>query len=225
MIEHGFIRTAYEKVSADLSGKAKLLAVSKYQSVEKIKYLASLGQNDFGENYLQELEQKAQALPALKWHFIGSIQAKKLKAIVKYASTIQSVEKFDQLEKINRYAQALNKQVMVFLQINIDDDINKSGFSSNQIDAVVDCIRKSSNLKNIQLKGLMCLPAKNSSPDQSFMKMQQFYTTVNSILDESQKLDQLSMGMSRDYLKAIAFGSTMVRVGSSLFGKRAERIN
>jgi uncharacterized pyridoxal phosphate-containing UPF0001 family protein len=104
MIENEFIKKAYDEVLGNLPSKTKLLAVSKYQSIEKIKYLASLGQNDFGENYLQELEQKAKELPNLNWHFIGSIQSKKIKHIVKYVSTIQSVEKFEHIEKISKYA-------------------------------------------------------------------------------------------------------------------------
>ena len=124
MSDNDFIKQAYEKIQSNLSDKAKLLAVSKYQSIEKIKYLASLGQDNFGENYLQELEQKAIEMPELNWHFIGSIQSKKIKHIVKYANTIQSVEKFEHLEKINKYASQLSKQISVFLQINIDDDVN-----------------------------------------------------------------------------------------------------
>ncbi|MFT4693850.1 MAG: pyridoxal phosphate enzyme (YggS family) [Francisella sp.] len=222
MSDNDFIKQAYEKIQPNLSDKAKLLAVSKYQSIEKIKYLASLGQIDFGENYLQELEQKATEVPELNWHFIGSIQSKKIKAIVKYASTIQSVEKFEHIEKINEYASQISKQISVFLQINIDDDVNKSGFGSNQIDRVVDCVEKSSELESVNVIGLMCLPAKSSTPSKSFDKMQRFYAKINSMLYDAQKLKELSMGMSGDYLEAISYGSTMVRVGSSLFGERVK---
>ena len=221
MTDNEFIKKAYENLLGNLSGKTKLLAVSKYQSIEKIKYLASLGQDNFGENYLQELEQKAIEMPDLNWHFIGSIQSKKIKSIVKYANTIQSVEKFEHLEKINKYASQLSKQISVFLQINIDD-VNKSGFDSNQIDEVIECVEKSSSLESVNVIGLMCLPAKGSIPSQSFEKMQNFYTEVNSMLDDSQKLTVLSMGMSGDYLEAINYSSTMVRVGSSLFGERVK---
>ena len=126
------------------------------------------------------------------------------------------------IEKINEYASQISKQISVFLQINIDDDVNKSGFGSNQIDRVVDCVEKSSELESVNVIGLMCLPAKGSIPSQSFEKMQNFYTEVNSMLDDSQKLTVLSMGMSGDYLEAINYGSTMVRVGSSLFGERVK---
>ena len=221
MSDNDFIKQAYEKIQSNLSDKTKLLAVSKYQSIEKIKYLASLGQDNFGENYLQELEQKAIEMPDLNWHFIGSIQSKKIKSIVKYANTIQSVEKFEHIEKINKYASQLSKQISVFLQINIDD-VNKSGFDSNQIDEVIECVEKSSSLESVNVIGLMCLPAKGSIPSQSFEKMQNFYTEVNSMLDDSQKLTVLSMGMSGDYLEAINYGSTMVRVGSNLFGERVK---
>ncbi len=222
MSDDDFIKQAYEKIQSNLSDKTKLLAVSKYQSIEKIKYLASLGQDNFGENYLQELEQKATEMPELNWHFIGSIQSKKIKHIVKYANTIQSVEKFEHLEKINKYASQLSKQISVFLQINIDDDVNKSGFGSNQIDSVVDCVEKSSELESVNVIGLMCLPTKSSTTSKSFDKMQKFYAEVNLMLNGTQKLTELSMGMSGDYLEAINYSSTMVRVGSSLFGERVK---
>lgn len=222
MSDNDFIKQAYEKIQSNLSDKTKLLAVSKYQSIEKIKHLASLGQDNFGENYLQELEQKAIEMPELNWHFIGSIQSKKIKHIVKYANTIQSVEKFEHLEKINKYASQLSKQISVFLQINIDDDVNKSGFGSNQIDSVVDCVEKSSELESVNVIGLMCLPTKSSTTIKSFDKMQKFYAEVNLMLNGTQKLTELSMGMSGDYLEAINYGSTMVRVGSSLFGERVK---
>ncbi len=108
----------------------------------------------------------------------------------------------------------------MFLQINIDDDVNKSGFGSNQIDSVVDCVEKSNELESVNMIGLMCLPTKSSTPSKSFDKMQRLYVKVNSMLDDAQKLKELSMGMSGDYLEAINYGSTMVRVGSSLFGER-----
>ena len=222
MTDNEFIKKSYENLLGNLSGKTKLLAVSKYQSIEKIKYLASLGQVDFGENYLQELEKKAIEMPDLNWHFIGSVQSKKINSIVKYANTIQSVEKFEHLEKINKYANQLSKQISVFLQINIDDDVNKSGFGSNQIDSVVDCVEKSNELESVNVIGLMCLPTKSSTPSKSFDKMQRFYVKVNSMLDDAQKLKELSMGMSGDYLEAINYSSTIVRVGSSLFGERVK---
>ena len=222
MSDDDFIKQAYEKIQSNLSDKTKLLAVSKYQSIEKIKHLASLGQDNFGENYLQELEQKATEMPELNWHFIGSIQSKKIKHIVKYANTIQSVEKFEHLEKINKYASQLSKQISVFLQINIDDDVNKSGFGSNQIDSVVDCVEKSSELESVNVIGLMCLPTKSSTTSKSFDKMQKFYAEVNLMLNGTKKLTELSMGMSGDYLEAINYSSTMVRVGSSLFGERVK---
>ncbi len=219
-ISNEFIEKAYSEVMDNLSDRAELLAVSKYQSIDKIKHLASLGQKNFGENYLQELEPKAVEMPKLNWHFIGSIQSKKIKHIVKYVSTIQSVEKFEHLEKINKQASLLGKQISVFLQINIDDDPNKSGFDSNQLDSVVDCIKKSHELGSIKVIGLMCLPTKSTTPSKSFKKMHEFYVKVNSKLDDTQKLTKLSMGMSGDYIEAINYDSTMVRIGSSLFGER-----
>lgn len=220
MIDENFIRKAYEKIIRDIDNKASLLAVSKYQSIDKIKYLASLGQKDFGENYFQELEQKAQELPDLSWHFIGSLQSRKIKHIVKYVDSIQSVEKIEHLEKISKAAIQSGKVIDVFLQINIDDDLNKSGFKSTQLDNVVDCINQSKNLEGIKIVGLMCIPAKTNSPERSFGNMKSFFDEVNSKVSKKYQLEKLSMGMSSDYKLAIQYGSTTVRIGSSLFGQR-----
>lgn len=223
MIDKEFIKKSYNEIISNLEGKANLLAVSKYQPVEKIEYLASLGQKDFGENYFQELEQKAQQLPELNWHFIGSLQSRKIKHIVKYVDSIQSVEKVEHLEKISKAATQQNKSIDVFLQINIDDDPNKSGFRSAQLETVIECIQQAEELQGIRVVGLMCIPAKSQIPEKSFEKMKRFFDDVNSQLSSKQKLIKLSMGMSADYQLALQYGSTAVRVGSSLFGQRVNK--
>ena len=221
MIDKEFIQKSYTNIMQNIDSKARLLAVSKYQSIDKIMYLASLGQLDFGENYFQELEQKAQKLPGLRWHFIGSLQSRKIKHIVKYANSIQSVEKLEQLEKIDKAAKQLAKKIEVFLQINIDDNINKSGFESTQLEEVVQSVIKAKSFINLKVVGLMCIPSKSNSPEKSFAKMKHFFDTVNSRLNNDLKLLRLSMGMSADYILAIQYGSTDVRIGGSLFGARA----
>ncbi|API85917.1 YggS family pyridoxal phosphate-dependent enzyme [Francisella uliginis] len=220
MLNKEYIKQAYTTITKNIASHANLLAVSKYQSLEKIGYLADLGQKDFGENYFQELEQKAQQLPNLRWHFIGSLQSRKIKHIVKYVDSIQSVEKIEHLEKINKSASQLKKTVDVFLQINIDDDPNKSGFKSSQCNDVIDCIKRSESLTNIKVVGLMCIPAKSVLPQESFKRMKSFFDQVNTGLPQGLKLSRLSMGMSADYELAIQHGSTDVRIGSSLFGER-----
>ncbi|QEO57954.1 YggS family pyridoxal phosphate-dependent enzyme [Francisella marina] len=220
MIDKEFIQNSYTSIIKNIDSKARLLAVSKYQSIEKIEYLASLGQLDFGENYFQELEQKAKQLPDLKWHFIGSLQSRKIKHIVKYADSIQSVEKIEHLEKINKAAINENKYIDVFLQINIDNDVSKSGFKSTQLESVVEAVNKAKKFSNLKVVGLMCIPAKSDSPEKSFAKMKVFFDTINANLAYELKLSRLSMGMSADYKLAIQYGSTDVRIGSSLFGIR-----
>lgn len=220
MLNKEYIKQAYTTITKNIASYANLLAVSKYQSLEKIEYLANLGQKDFGENYFQELEQKAQQLPSLRWHFIGSLQSRKIKHIVKYVDSIQSVEKIEHLEKINKSASQLKKTVDVFLQINIDDDPNKSGFRSSQDSEVINCVEESKSLANIRVVGLMCIPAKSALPQESFKRMKNFFDQVNTGLPQDLRLSRLSMGMSADYKLAIQNGSTDVRIGSSLFGER-----
>ncbi|APC97661.1 YggS family pyridoxal phosphate-dependent enzyme [Francisella frigiditurris] len=221
MFDSEFIKNAYTEIKNNIPKGVSLLAVSKYQTLEKIEYLHTIGQKDFGENYLQELEQKATALPNLNWHFIGSIQSRKIKNIVKYASTIQSIEKLEQLIKIDSQASKLNKTIEALLQINIDNDPNKSGFKPSDINEIIDCIERSNNMKNLNLTGLMCLPAKADNCGQSFHRMKDLFDTINNRLNTNLKLTKLSMGMSADYKEAIQNGSTMVRIGSSLFGERS----
>ncbi|ALB02136.1 hypothetical protein ACH24_05950 [Francisella persica ATCC VR-331] len=220
MIDKEFIQDSYINISKGIATRARLLAVSKYQPIDKIEYLVSLGQLDFGENYFQELKQKAQKLPHLRWHFIGSLQSQKIKHIVKYASSIQSVEKLEQLKKIDKATKQLTKKIEVFLQINIDDDTNKSGFMSTQLQDVVTCINIAKDFVNLKVVGLMCIPAKSATAQSSFSKMKKFFDEVNASLVQELKLTRLSMGMSADYKLAIRYGSTDVRIGSSLFGAR-----
>lgn len=220
MIDKEFIQDSYISISKGIATRTNLLAVSKYQPIDKIEYLASLGQLDFGENYFQELKQKAQKLPHLRWHFIGSLQSRKIKHIVKYVSSIQSVEKLEQLEKIDKAANQLAKKIEVFLQININDDTNKSGFMSTQLQDAVTCINIAKDFVNLKVVGLMCIPAKSATAQNSFAKMKKFFDEVNASLVQELKLTRLSMGMSADYKLAIRYGSTDVRIGSSLFGER-----
>ena len=214
------LEQSYNGVIKKLDGRAKLLAVSKYQAIDDIKSLSDLGQSDFGENYLQELELKFAEMPHLNWHFIGALQSRKIKGIVKCVDTIHSVASMKHLQKIDVCAQSLNKVVNVLLQVNIDNDPNKSGFVSNDISNILTCIESATNMRGVQVIGLMCLPAKLDSSKDSFVKMQKMFNDINSQLDGHKQLKQLSMGMSGDYLDAIDYGSTMVRIGSSIFGER-----
>ncbi len=214
------IEKAYFGILKEINGKADLLAVSKFQSIDSIKCLANLGHKDFGENYLQELELKFAEIPHLNWHFIGSLQSRKIKNIIKCASTIHSVASFSHLDKIDKSAQSLDKKIDIFLQVNIDDDVSKSGFGSCDIDKILECINSAINMVGVNVVGLMCLPAQLDSSSDSFARMQKLFYNINSQLNDANKLKQLSMGMSGDYMDAIEHGSTMVRVGSNIFGPR-----
>ena len=218
LIDKNNIENSYNSINENLDKKTKLLAVSKYQSIEKIKFLYSLGQKSFGENYLQELEEKAKILPDLDWHFIGKIQSKKIKQIVKYVNTIHSVDKFEQIEKIDFYAQKHNKIINIFLQINIDKDENKSGFLPEQLNDITNYINLH-KFNNVNIVGLMCLPKSSINSENSFIRMKEFFEILNKKLNN--KIMQLSMGMSADYKIAIKYNSTIVRIGSILFGKRS----
>ena len=214
------IKKSYNHIIRRISDRAKLLVVSKNQSLEDIQYVASLGQLDFGENYFQELKHKALSMPFLRWHFIGVLQSRKIKHIVQYVDYIQSVSKFKHFKMINQSASSLGKTVKLFLQINIDNDPGKSGFTTLDENSILDCIFNYGKLSNIEIVGLMCLPANSISSEKSFLKMINFFNNVNSKLSRELKLHRLSMGMTADYDLGIKSGSTDVRIGTGIFGER-----
>ena len=187
---------------------AKLIAVSKTKSVKNILEIYELGQRDFGENYLQEALIKIPQLPKdIIWHFIGKIQSNKTLDIAKNFDIIHTVDRAKIAIRFDKHAQDLGKKLKVLIQVNIDDEITKSGVSLNGLEELVNCIK---NLQNIDLIGLMCIPKKDKT--NSFAKM--------LVLKNKYKLNELSMGMSGDFLDAIKNGSTMVRIGTLIFGAR-----
>ncbi|MBC85755.1 MAG: YggS family pyridoxal phosphate-dependent enzyme, partial [Bdellovibrionaceae bacterium] len=149
VIDHSKSRSAFD-------GEIKLIAVSKFQSINKIKELYALGHRRFGENYLQELEEKSEKLPDdIEWHFIGAIQSKKIKKIVGRVDYIHSVESIKHLEKIESVCIEQNLTQNVLLQVNIAQEESKSGFSVGKIGEV---IRFANELKATTVVGLMAMP-------------------------------------------------------------------
>ena len=196
-----------------------LLAVSKAQNIDKIKDAYKFGQKDFGENYLQESISKINSLKDLNitWHFIGNVQSNKSKLIAENFSWVHSIDKISTLEKINNFRGKLNSNLNVCIQINLDDEKAKSGI---RIDSTDGFIKEAYRFKNINIRGLMAIPkyqANNSEQYNSFMKIRALF---DSLIEKGHKLDTLSIGMSADYESAIAAGSTIVRIGTAIFGER-----
>lgn len=196
-------------------GSVVLIAVSKRQPVEAIAQLASLGQRDFGESYLQEALDKQAALSgrpegdSLIWHYIGPIQSNKTRGIAENFSWVHSVDRPKIALRLNDQRPAELPPLNVLIEVNVDGEISKSGVTPEQLPEMVDVFR---DLPKLRLMGLMAIPAPGSSS--GFRRL----AALNARLDSP--LGVLSMGMSDDFEAAIAAGSTHVRVGRALFGPR-----
>ncbi len=202
-----------------------LLAVSKKQSVEAIQAAVAAGLIDFGENYLQEAEQKIQQLQALNlsWHYIGGIQSNKTQTIARLFNWVHSVDRIKLARRLSDQRPVDMPPLNICLQVNIDNEEAKSGFDADHISAAVTEINR---LPRLQLRGLMAIPAQsNNEAEQrdSFSRMRTLFDSVKDAIEavnDKASFDTLSMGMSADLESAIAEGATIVRVGTDIFGPR-----
>lgn len=215
------VALACQKVSRPIES-VKLVAVSKQQPVSAIAKLVSLGQRDFAENYWQEACEKQAALSHLPiiWHFIGQLQSNKTRPIANAFDWVHSVSSVKVAKKLNEYRSKDKACLNLCLQVNVDQEATKQGFLMDQIPEVLCELQ---NLSRVSLRGLMCIPA----PDhrQAFQQLQSLFFEMKPRLtnwksQEREHWDTLSMGMSGDFEQAIAKGSTCIRVGTALFGKR-----
>ncbi len=199
----------------------KLLAVSKTKPVERIKALAQRGQRDFGENYLQEALEKITQLRAeaeaedIVWHYIGSIQRNKTRDIAEHFDWVQTLERDIIAKRLNDQRPDNMTALNVLIQLNIDDEESKSGCTPEQLPELIATVK---GYERLQLRGLMIIPAKANTD--AFARTKQLFDEVRQAHPELSSWDTLSMGMSADMTEAIAEGSTMVRVGSAIFGAR-----
>ena len=199
-----------------------LLAVSKTKPADMIATLAQQGQQHFGENYLQEAIEKIDTLkrqPETKgivWHYIGSIQRNKTRDIAEHFDWVQTVERDIIAQRLNDQRPAELPPLNVLIQLNIDNEESKSGCLPAQLPDLITAIKEYDRL---QLRGLMIIPAKEGTD--AFTRTKQLFDEIKEAHAELDTWDTLSMGMSGDMTEAIASGSTMVRVGSAIFGARA----
>ena len=213
----------YKEVTTYLQlNKVQLIAVSKTKPNEAILDLHQLGQKDFGENYVQELVDKAAALPKdIHWHFIGHLQSNKVKYIAPFVYLINGVDSEKLLIEINKQAQKHNRIIDVLLQMHIASEETKFGFDELTLLELIQSGRLT-NYSNIRLRGLMGMASFSDDAtlvQNEFSSLKHTYNKAEALLNTSHFV-QLSMGMSSDYKLAIEHGSTMVRIGSLLFGAR-----
>lgn len=200
------------------SSDTELLAVSKKQTIDKIQSLYLLGHRKFAESYVQEAVEKIEQLNNLdiQWHFIGPIQSNKTKYIAQYFDWAQSVDTLKILTRLNKQRSDEQKNLNVLLQLNVGGEESKRGFNANELLFICE---KAKSFKNLTIRGLMSIPAPTTQHSQQIRQFKE----CNQVFQEMQKIipvDTLSMGMSGDLEAAIECGSTMVRVGTDVFGQR-----
>jgi pyridoxal phosphate enzyme (YggS family) len=209
----------YNEIITALGDHATLVAVSKTKPVEDIQALYDLGQRDFGENYVQELVDKQAVLPPdIRWHFIGHLQSNKVKYIAPFVHLIHGVDSLKLLGEIDKQAGKTGRVIDVLLQVHIAQEETKFGMDRAELHAACEA---ADSLKNVRIRGLMGMASFSSDTEKvrsEFHELDTMYETYRVMA--SGVWNTLSMGMSGDYTIALEEGSTMVRIGSLLFGAR-----
>ena len=214
----------FSQLRGELPENVRMLAVSKFQSESVIMEAYRAGQRIFGENRVQELLPKYEHLPKdIEWHFIGHLQANKVKFIAPFIHTIQSIDSLKLAETVNKEAEKYKQKKRVLLQIHIAREEQKFGFTYDEAEDLLKngAFRSMTNLYIAGLMGMATLTDENTQIRQEFRRLHQFFQHVkNDYFTGNDAFNELSIGMSDDYPIAVEEGSTMVRIGSKLFGVR-----
>ena len=218
-IDERFSRIRTALANAAGQRPVQLLAVSKTQPAAAVRALAALGQRAFGENYVQEALAKQRELADLdlEWHLIGPLQSNKCREAATRFDWVQTVDREKLIALLAKFRPAERAALNLLVQVNIDDEANKSGCAAEEIDALADAIAAQPRLR---LRGLMAIPQPTSDPARrrdAFGRMRELFDRTRA---RHAQVDTLSMGMSDDFVDAIAEGANLVRIGSALFGPR-----
>ena len=213
-----------ELIKLKITENTSLIAVSKTKPIESITEAYEAGQRIFGENKAQEMSAKHQALPNdIEWHMIGHLQSNKVKYIAPFVALIHSVDSLDLLKEINKQALKNNRIIPILLQFHIAEEESKFGLSLEESEVILSSADFSA-MKNIEVCGVMGMATFSDRPEQirkEFQNLKSIFSTIkNHFFMENLNFKEISMGMSCDFQIAIEEGSTMVRVGSSIFGGR-----
>jgi len=217
--------SVFREIVAALGKNVQLVAVSKTKPLSDIQEIYGMGQRDFGENYVQELVEKQKQLPnEIRWHYLGHLQTNKVKQIAPFVHLIQAVDSVRLLEEIDKQARKCNRIIDCLLQVHIAKEETKFGFDEKELNSLfVSDGTILPGMKNIRVRGLMgmaTLTEDNNLIREEFRQLHSLFQSFHKGLVFGDAFDTLSMGMSSDYRIAIEQGSTMVRIGSLLFGKR-----
>jgi len=213
------------QIKESLPEKVRLVAVSKFKEVSVIQEAYDAGQRIFGESRVQELVSKQEQLPKdIEWHFIGHLQANKVKYIAPFIDLIHSADSLKLLNELNRQAGNCNRKLKILLQIHIAQEEHKFGFTPKELQHLLDD-KLHENLAHLKIAGLMGMATFTDNEEQirkEFSELSSLFRQVKKeYFLENEDFKELSMGMSDDYPIAIGEGSTLVRIGSKIFGERS----
>ncbi|WP_415060809.1 YggS family pyridoxal phosphate-dependent enzyme [Flavobacterium sp.] len=211
------------KIKSTLPSHVTLVAVSKTKPVADLMEAYHTGQRIFGENKIQEMSEKWEQMPKdIQWHMIGHVQSNKVKYMIPYVSLIHGVDSLKLLKEINRLAAKWKRTVDCLLQIHIAEEDTKFGLDEKEIHEILNS-EELKTFENIRIVGLMGMATFTENQEQikrEFLHLKSIFDQYNQLNTANCQLNILSMGMSGDYQLAIECGSTMVRIGSSIFGSR-----
>ena len=218
------ISSALTAIKKDLPAKCRLIAVSKTQPAEKIMEAYNAGHRIFGENKVQELTPKYEALPKdIEWHMIGHLQSNKVKFIAPFVSLIHSIDSLKLLEEVNKQGSKLQRLIQCLLQVHIAEEETKFGFSEEEIFQFISSpqLQQWQHIKITGLMGMATFTENTTQVRNEFKKLKALFEKLRSASSHPAfQMTELSMGMSGDYKIAIEEGSTMIRVGTAIFGER-----
>ncbi|MFM6936238.1 MAG: YggS family pyridoxal phosphate-dependent enzyme [Aquirufa sp.] len=216
------IQNNLRSIQTTLPENVTLVAVSKTKPVSDLMEAYEAGQRIFGENKIQEMTEKWEAMPKdIQWHMIGHVQTNKVKYMAPFVSLIHGVDSLKLLQEINKQAQKNNRIIDCLLQVYIAEEESKFGLDEEELDEILKQVQNDKeNYKNIRIVGLMGMATFTENPNQIKKEFSRLKTIFDAIATHNSQFTILSMGMSGDYQLAIECGSTMVRIGSSIFGGR-----
>ena len=219
------IQNNLRSIQASIPENVTLVAVSKTKPVSDLMEAYKAGQRVFGENKIQEMTEKWEAMPKdIQWHMIGHVQTNKVKYMAPFVSLIHGVDSLKLLQEINKQAQKNNRVIDCLLQVYIAEEESKFGLDEEELNEILKQVQNDrENYKNIRIVGLMGMATFTNNQNQikkEFSRLKTIFDHYSNLNTKNCQLNTLSMGMSGDYELAIECGSTMVRIGSSIFGNR-----
>jgi pyridoxal phosphate enzyme (YggS family) len=210
-------------IKSQLPAQVTLVAVSKTKPVADLMEAYNAGQRIFGENKIQEMTEKWEQMPKdIEWHMIGHVQTNKVKFMAEYVSLIHGVDSLKLLQEINKQAKKHNRVIDCLLQIHIAEEETKFGLDEEELNHILtsDDFKSLENIRIVGLMGMATFTENQNQIEKEFNHLKAIFDNSKKLNTEHCQLNTLSMGMSGDYQLAISCGSTMVRIGSSIFGTR-----